>query len=224
MQNGKLSLKIYSKGECVLRIEVMIHNASETPFRRKLGNFPKNVLWMKEVAERFLNALYCMDVCFIGHERLECLPESWLVGKTRVGGVDINRPRMRFAIRAVLALSTSPAGFTAGQVALGVQALGGLPDGSTYTVRQAACDLRKLRGKQVVRRKGKPHRYESLPDGFRAMTALVVLRDDVIKPLLASQCKLKSGRPSVKSTPIDAHYATLRRGLRDLFHELGIAA
>jgi len=40
---GKLSLKIYSKGECVLRIEVMIHNASATPYRRQLADFPKTV-------------------------------------------------------------------------------------------------------------------------------------------------------------------------------------
>ncbi len=56
------------------------------------------------------------------------------------------------------------------------------------------------------------------------MVALVVIRDDVIKPLLAANCRLKSGRRPVKGAPIDAHYAALRHTMRDLFAELGIAA
>jgi hypothetical protein len=220
---GKLSLKIYSKGERVLRIEVMVHNASETPYRRKLENFPKTVLWMKEVIGRFLNALHCIDACFIGDETLEKLPEPSVVGKTRVGGVDLNRPRMRLAMRAIVALSTSPAGFTAGDIANRARALGGLPDGA-YRPRQAAYDLKKLRGKQLVERKGNSRRYEALPDGLRAMAALITIRDDVIKPLLASRGRLKRGRRPTKTAPIDAHYAALQHEMSALFRDLGIAA
>jgi hypothetical protein len=60
---GKLSLKIYSKGDNVLRIEVMVHNASETPYGRKLENFPRTVGWMKDVIGRFLKRLaLCGDL------------------------------------------------------------------------------------------------------------------------------------------------------------------
>jgi hypothetical protein len=38
---GKLSLKIHSKGQNVLRVEVMVHVASGTPFRRNVADFPK---------------------------------------------------------------------------------------------------------------------------------------------------------------------------------------
>src|ERR1039458_9576004 len=41
-------------------------------------------------------------------------------------------------------------------------------------------DLKKLRGKQIVRRIGQTRRYESMPKGLKAMTALVVLRDKAI--------------------------------------------
>lgn len=220
---GKLSLKIYSKGENVLRIEVMVHNASETPFRRKLENFPRTVAWTKDVIGRFLNALHCVEACFIGDQTLEQLPAPSMVGKTKVGGVDLNRSRMRLTMRAIVALSTSPAGFTASEVASKARSLGGLPD-AAYTSRQAAYDIKKLRGKQWVQRKGNSRRYEPLPVGLRAMAALIVIRDDVIKPLLAAQCRLKPGRPPTQSAPIDAHYAALRRQMRDLFQELGIAA
>ena len=63
-----------------------MHNATEAPFGRRLENFPKTVVWMKEVADRFLNALHCIESCFIGDETLELLPEASIVGQTRVGG------------------------------------------------------------------------------------------------------------------------------------------
>jgi hypothetical protein len=57
---------------------------------------------------------------------------------------------------------------------------------SEYGARRAAYDLKKLQGKQIVRRIGQTRRYESMPKGLKAMTALVVLRDKAIKPLLAA--------------------------------------
>ena len=220
---GKLSLKIYSKGENVLRIEVMVHNASETPFRRNVTDFPKTVGWMKDVLERFLGAVHCVENCFIADQTLEQLPEPGMVGKTRVGGVDLNRSRMRLALRAMVALSTSPPGFTATDVARKARILGGLTD-AAYRTRQAAYDIKKLRAKQWVQRKANSRRYQTTPDGLRAMAALIVLRDDVIKPLLAARCRLKSGRWPTQTAPIDAHYAALQHQMRDLFEELGIAA
>ena len=151
------------------------------------------------------------------------LPEATVVGKTRVGGVDFNRPRMRQAIKAIVALATSPKGFTAGEMAEKVRCMNGLPE-NAYAPRQAAYDLKKLRGKQLVRRKPRSRRYETLSEGLRAMATLVVLRDNVIKPLLAGQGNLKRGRRPSKTAPMDAHYALLQHGMRDLFRELGIAA
>jgi len=220
---GKLSLKIYSKGECVLRIEVMVHNAEATPFRRWLVDFPKTVAWMREVLERFLNTLHYVEACFVADDTLERLPEPAVVGQTRVGGVDFNQPRMRLAVQAILALAAFPKGFTAGEVACKVRDLGGLPE-AAYGTRQAAYDIKKLRGKQIVQKRTGSRRYDAQPEGLRTMAALVLLRDKVIKPVLASQCDLRR-RPKPKNpTPIDRHYDALQRGMRDLLEELGIAA
>jgi hypothetical protein len=41
---------------------------------------------------------------------LELLPEPAQIGRTRVGGMDLNKPRMRRAVQAVLALSASRVG------------------------------------------------------------------------------------------------------------------
>jgi len=45
------------------------------------------------------------------------------VGKTIVGGIDLNKARMRRVTEALLALSSSPNGFTASEVAARVRAL-----------------------------------------------------------------------------------------------------
>jgi hypothetical protein len=220
---GKLDLKIYSKGESVLRIEVTVFNAASLPFRLALSHFPKVVNWMKGVLERFLNTLHYVEACFIAEETLEQLPNSSVLGNTRVGGLDFNRPRIRLLTQAVLALSTSPNGFTASEVARQVRSLGGLPE-NAYSSRQAAYDIRKLRAKQMIEKPPRSNRYQIQPDGLRSLAALVLLRDKVIQPLLASQCHPRRGRPPTPQSPIDVHYRALQHEMRNLFTTLGIAA
>ncbi len=57
-----------------------------------------------------MNALSCIDQCFIGDQTLEQLPTPSQVGKATVGGVDFNKPRMRRVAEAVVALSPSREG------------------------------------------------------------------------------------------------------------------
>lgn len=220
---GKLTLKIYTKGERVLRIEVIVHNTKELACGRSLPNFGKIVQLLKQILERFLDTLHFMDVCFIADDTLEKLPLPSRVGKSRVGGVDFNRPRMRAVAHAVIALATSPTGFTASELAQKVAALSGLPP-SSYGPRQAAYDLKKLRGKKLVDKIGPSRRYQPTRQGLRALTALMVLRDKVIKPLLAASGRLQRGPKPKNITPIDHHYYRLQAGMRNLFQDMGIAA
>jgi len=173
---GRLTLKIYTKGERVLRIEVVVHNTRELRSGRSLEKFPEIVVEANGILERFMNALSCIDQCFIADRVLEQLPAPSLVGKTRVGGIDLNKVRMRWVVEAVIALSPSPDGFTASDLARQVQRLS-KQSASEYGARRAGYDLKKLRGKQIVQRIGKTHRYESLPKGLKAMAALVVLSE-----------------------------------------------
>ena len=218
---GKLTLKIYSKGERVLRIEAVAHNIRELRCRRLLDNFPWIVCRLKNMLEKFMEALSCIDQCFIGDEMLERLPLPARVGKSVVGGIDLNKPRLRHVAEAVIALSASPDGFTASALAAQVRALG---NPSAYGPRQAAYDLKKLRGKSIVRRIDSTRRYETLPSGLRAITALLVLRDKAIKPLLAAAQEIAPSHAGQNPRTIDRHYHDLRHAMRGLFHELGIAA
>ena len=104
---GKMTLKIYTKGEHVLRIEVIVHNTKEYRWGRSLPCFGEIVVRLRSILERFLNAVGCLDACFVADETLENLPLPTKVGQTQVGGIDFNKPRMRRVAEAVLALSTS---------------------------------------------------------------------------------------------------------------------
>ena len=220
---GKLTLKIYTKGERVLRIEAVAHNTRELNCGRSLDKFPEVVSRLKSVLERFADALSCIDQCFIADEMLEQLPAASRVGKTIVGGIDLNKPRMRRVIEALLALSSSPNGFTASEVAARVRALS-KQSPSQYGPRHAAYDLKKLRGKHIIRRIGHTRRYEPLLTGLRAMTALLILRDKAIKPLLAAAQPLRPKRGAHNPKPIDLHYDAIQAAMKGVFHELGLAA
>jgi hypothetical protein len=220
---GKLTLKIYTKGERVLRFEAVAHNTRELNCGRSLDKFPEVVSRLKSVLERIADALSCIDQCFIADEMLEQLPTALRFGKTVVRGIDLNKARMRQVVEALIALTPSPNGFTASDVAARVRALI-KQSPCQYGPRHAAYDLKKLRGKQIVRRIGHTRRYEPLSTGLRAMTALLVLRNKAIKPLLAAAQPLHPARGAHNPKPIDAHYQAIRVAMKGVFHELGLAA
>ncbi len=220
---GRLTLKVYTKGERVLRIEAVVHDAKELRCGRSLENFARLVAALKGILKRFTDALSCIDQCFIGDDLLERLPAASQVGKTKVGGIDLNKPRMHLVVQAVIALSALPDGFTASELADRVRALGKHSQ-PHYGPSRAAYDLKKLRGKQIVHRIGRTRRYQPLPAGLRAMTALIVLRNKAIKPLLAAAEQLRPTRGAQNPRAIDAHYDAIRLAMRGIFDELGLAA
>src|SRR5713101_3505840 len=156
---GNLTLKAYTKGEHVLRIEATVHNTHELRCGRVVDRFPQIVTRLQGMLERFMTTLDGVDAAFIGDQTLDQLPLPSRLGKTRVGGVDLNNVRMRRALSAVLALGPSPTGFTTAHFRTKVQSMTGLPDGD-YTHRQATYDLKKLRAKDLITRQGRSRRYQ----------------------------------------------------------------
>lgn len=219
---GKLTLKAYTKGERVLRFEAIVHNSSELRCGRRLDRFPRIVVRLQQMLEGFLDNLHCMEACWVSDETLNQLPTSSRVGQTRVGGVDLNRPRSRAALRAALALSCSPHGFTVSQFAAQVQAV--LPSEPPYDARRASYDLKKLRGKELVVKVVGSHRYQVPLSATRILAALVILREKVLSPILAGVNNPKLDRKPNNRTAIDEHYQLIRRDMLTLLEDLGIAA
>ena len=93
-----------------------------------------------------------------------------------------------------------------------------------YTTRQAAYDIRKLRGKGLADKPGRSRRYHIPPDSARTIAALLALRDHVIGPILAGVRSPRMGRKPAHWTRIDRRYESLRTGMQELFNDLGITA
>ena len=69
---------------------------------------------------------------------------------------------------------------------------------------------------------GRTRRYHIPPEQARTIAALLALRDQVIAPILAGVRSPRRGRKPTHWTAIDRHYETLRIGMQDLFHDLGV--
>jgi hypothetical protein len=218
---GRLSLKAYTKGEHVLRVEATVHNTRQLGCGRAIERFPQIVTRLAGMTERFCTTLDCVTTGFLADGTLDALALPSRIGQTRVGGIDLNKPRIRAVLAAVLALAAAPGGFTVADLAAKVQQTDG-PSG--YTIRQAAYDLRKLRGKDLLVKPGRSHRYQVPPPAARTIAALLALRDQVIGPILAGVRSPRLGRKPAHWTAIDRDYETLRIGMQALFADLGITS
>jgi len=154
---GLLTLKAYTKGEHVLRFEAIVHNTRALGCGRVLERFPEIVTRLAAMVDRFTTMLDCVDIGFIPDGILDQLPAPSQIGATRVGGVDVNKTRIRAALAAVLALAVAPAGFTVAELTAKVHALTGQTE-SDYTT-----SARRLRPAQAARQAARRQTRQNPP-------------------------------------------------------------
>jgi hypothetical protein len=218
---GKLTLKIYDKGDRVLRVEVVAHNAKELRCGVLVEKLPKLLETMERYLDNFLNVVQAADISFLDEGSFDSLAEPTQRGSRRQAGVDFNKARMRHVVQATVALAPKPEGFTVSDLAFKVSELAGSALQS-YNARRAAYDLAKLRAKALAERIPRSRRYRLSPQGVSKLTAYSILREHVIKPLLAGVTHVN--RPPHTTHPIDAHYQALRAELFRAFDTLGLVA
>ena len=93
---------------------------------------------------------------------------------------------------------------------------------SGYTIRQAAYDLRKLRGKELIVKPGQTRRYHLTPQNAGTIAALLTLREHVIGPILAGVRSPRRGRKPIAWTSVDRDYEKIRIDMQTLFSDPGI--
>ncbi|MDN5848605.1 MAG: hypothetical protein L0H63_03060 [Nitrococcus sp.] len=177
---------------------------------------------MRAMLVRFLNTVQAAHVSFLDAGTFERWSQPSARGNRRLAGIDLNKVRNRHVLDAVVSLSTAPDGFTVAQVAGKVRERSGWNE-ERYAHRHAAYDLAKLRAKNFIHRPERSHRFNAHPTAMRAMCAYLLLRDQVIKPLLAGVGRPR-GRPPKTLHPIDQHYIRLREEMHATFETLGLAA
>lgn len=217
---ASLTLKVYSKGARLLRFEVIAHNTKHLPVKRSLDSFAGLIAYLRPILTRFLDTLQAVDAAFISDDLLDRLPTPTLFGSTTVAGIQLDQPRMRAVLQAVLALAPAPNGFTSSDLAHKVRHI--LGDAAAgYLPRHAAYDLKKLRAKQLVHKLGNSRRYALTSSGLSALPALAILREKVIKPLLAGVAYPPPTSNPENLSPLDQLYHSIQLLFFQLFEHLG---
>jgi DNA-binding transcriptional ArsR family regulator len=198
-----------------------VHSVKELRCGKRLENLPIVLAQLQRMMIGFLNVVPAAHLGTLDAAALDALPQPTQRGAQRLAGIDIQKPRTRAVIEGLLNVACKPGGFTAGHLAART---GSLLGESTYTARHAAYDLRKLRGKGLVDRVPKTRRYQIATVAIRTLVGLLILREKVIKPVLAGAGEPKPGRPPKRIHPLDLHYENLQREMRRTFHTLGLAA
>ena len=219
---GNLTLKIYDKGGRVLRVEVVVHNAKELRSGRALERFPALLQRMRDMLVRFLGTVQAAHISFLDVRTFEGLTEPTTRGTRRLAGIDLNKPRNRHVADAVIELSTKPDGFTLAQLAQTVR-LRSSQHADAYSVRNAAYDVAKMVGKKLLHRIERSRRYAVDPPAIATLCGYLLLREKIIKPLLAGIIRPRGPRPK-HCNPLDEHYVALRQELRRTFQTIGLTA
>ena len=220
---GRLTGKIYSKGERILRIEAIAHNTADLRCGKRIERFPDVVWALKQRVEHFLTVLRSIDAPVVDAQTWENLSQPSTFGTARIAGLDLTDSRTRAVLEAVVALAPVPHGFSASDLARNVSAIRG-SRASGYTRRQAAYDLKKLRAKNFISKIEGTRRYELLPQGLATLTAIDLIYNKTIKPLLTA-AQTRAHAPQFQPrTQIDVHYSNILNEIQHLFHALGMAA
>ena len=210
---------MYDKGDRVLRIEAIAHNVKELRCGKILEKLSDMLAKLKHMVSDFLNVVCAAHISYLDNGILDTLFQPTQRGKKRLAGIDPQKPRMRIVCAAALALAPRPGGFSARQLA---QKTSELMDNALYTARHAAYDLNKLRGKSIVVSIRNSRLYRLSEYGIRVLAGLIILREKVIKPVLAGINKKTAGHPPNNMHHIDAIYDNLRREMLNLLGELNL--
>jgi hypothetical protein len=122
---GLLTLKGYTKARASCGSRRSRTTPGSWAAAGALDRFPQIVARLAGMRQRFCTALDCVDIGFLPGGTLDQLPLPAQLGASRVGGIDVNKPRIRAALAAVLALAPSPDGFTVADLTAKVHAMTG---------------------------------------------------------------------------------------------------
>ena len=215
---GAITIKMYTKGNNVLRAEVTIHNSRKMRSRRSLPYFHEIPQKLSAFLDNFLNNLEYTDTPFIEDDILARWSERGYFNNKPIAGLKFNCQRQDAVMNAVLQLNgLCPDGFQSGQVAAKVREITGWPD-AEYSTRKAAYDLKKLRAKELVQKIGNSRRYKASENGIKTIAGFFIIRDETLRPVLSSlQNRDKIRKKKIFKNEQEECYAGIKTNLMTLF-------
>lgn len=168
---GRLTVKLYDKGERTLRAEVVVHNTKDLKCKRGISSFGEIVEKLEAIMCSFLSNIDYAHVATIDDGTFEKLVLPSQSGKNRLAGIDLNKRRIKQVAIALLCLSMKPGGFTSKDLYIAVN--GRLKE--KYSPRNASYDIKKFRGKGIVEKIPNSIRYNMTQMGISTLSAVLCL-------------------------------------------------
>ncbi len=178
---GRLTVKLYDKGERTLRAEVVVHNTKDLKCRRGVESFGEIVEKLETIMRSFLSNLDYAHVATISETGLEEISSPSLSGANRLAGIDFNKSRAKQVALVLLALSMKPGGFTSKDLTIEI-ASRFIPD---YSSRNASYDIKKFRGKAMVLKVPGRIKYDLTEQGIKSIAVILSMMNKELPTLLS---------------------------------------
>lgn len=185
---GRLTVKLYDKGERTLRAEVVVHNTKDLKCKRGIGSFEEITEKLEAIMGSFLSNIDHAHIATIQDGGFEQITNPTLTGKNRLAGIDFNKNRTKHVAIVLLALSMKPGGFTSKDLSNEMAQFN-----SSYTSRNASYDIKKFRGKGLVKKVVGSIRYVLTEKGVKIISSILSILTKQI-PTLVSVVESQWGR------------------------------
>lgn len=218
---GRLTVKLYDKGERTLRAEVVVHNTKDLKCKRGIGSFEEITEKLEAIMGSFLSNIDHAHIATIQDEVFEEITNPTLTGKNRLAGIDFNKNRTKQVAIILLALSMKPGGFTSKDLSNEMAQFK-----SGFTTRNASYDIKKFRGKGMVEKINGSIRYVLTEKGVKIISSILCILTKQI-PTLVSVVK-SQWRTIVKNDllKMDKHLINISKETEQIrkLHGITIAA
>ncbi len=215
---GKLTLKLYDKGERTLRAEVVAHNTKELGCKRSLEYFEAMVVKLNELMSSFINNITYAHAAIIDDGTMENLSKPVQTGKARLAGITLTNQRNVALMESVLALMLYPQGFSC----IDLKEMMHKKRFRDYSINNARYDMRKLKGKTFVQKiKGK-QKYYATKSGIQNISAVLCVWKQELKPFLTMVNKKSIDKQSKELNTVETHFYNARKEIHSISNLYGI--
>lgn len=219
---GRLTVKLYDKGERTLRAEVVVHNTKDLKCKRGINSFGVIIEKLETIMGSFLSNLEYAHIATIDDGTFQQVARPTQVGKNRLAGINFNKVRMKQVASALVGLSLKPGGFTSKDLA---KVIKGRFD-PQYSQRNASYDLKKFRGKGMVKKVNGRILYLVTEHGIKTITAILSLLTNDIPALVSVMKSPWKEIPKKHLVEMDQHLFNIQKEserIREL-QGIGLAA
>ncbi len=219
---GYITLKLYDKGERILRAEVVIHNVKVLKCKRSIQHFPEIVRNLQNTMQGFMDNLCYSHVSLLDDGTLKRLTTPAQRGKKRLARIDFNKQRNVWMMQSILALALQPGGFSISDAAKQMKERMNKKESKNYNARNASYDLSKFKGKDLLEQVPKKRKLIVTPKGIQTIVAILVMTQKTLPSVLSAINKETLSESPVEQNRIENLIINIRNDIKALYSQYGV--